>query len=388
MLNVKLEENLSQRKNNFLHRDHHLLASNADIKFAVNGNNYLSFSSNNYLGLANHPVVVAACTKALQKFGVGSGSAYLICGYSSAHQALEEALADFLNYPDVLVFSCGYMANLGVLGGLFTKGDIIFADKLNHASLIDGALATKANLKRYPHCNEHILEKLCQEHSHYLGNKLIITEGVFGMDGTIAPLKSISTLAAKHNALWLLDDTHGLGVLGSNGSGSQALHELSNYATILTGSFGKAFGTYGAFVASSPLIIESLKQFARTYLYTTAIPPAIAAATLASLELIQTEHWRREKLQQTINYFRECAEQLGLPLTQSQTAIQPIILGNSEAAINVSERLKEKGIIVKAIRPPTVPNDSARIRITLTTQHDKTDIDYLMENLVNAIKSP
>jgi 8-amino-7-oxononanoate synthase len=377
MLLTKLEESLIQRKNNFEFRDH-----------SVQGKNYLSFATNDYLGLANHPAVVSACENALKKYGVGSSSAYLIAGYTKAHQELEEALANFLGFKATLVFSCGYMANLGVVSSLFSKHDVIFADKLSHASLIDGAIASKANFKRYPHCDVNSLNNLCELDQQSNGNKLIITEGVFGMDGTVAPLKEISAISKRNNAMLLVDDTHGIGILGHEGQGSlKACNLESNCADILTSSFGKAFGTYGAFVASSHVIIESLKQFARTYLYTTAIPPAIASATLASLNIIQTENWRRQKLLELVQYFRLCANQLGIPLTSSQTAIQPIILGSSEKALRVSQYLQERGLVVKAIRPPTVPFASARIRISLTVQHQKHHIDYLMENLVHAINS-
>lgn len=386
MLHTKLEESLTHRKNNFEFRDHSVRSHNPDNQYSYQGKNYLSFATNNYLGLANHPDVVRACENALKKYGVGSSSAYLISGYTNAHQELEEALAHFLGFKAVLVFSCGYMANLAVVSSLFSKSDVIFADKLIHASLIDGAMACKAIFKRYPHCELSTLKNLCEQYQYCDGNKLIITEGVFGMDGTLAPLKEITTLAKRNNALLLVDDTHGMGMLGSEGQGSlQASGIESTNADILTSSFGKAFGTYGAFVASSQLIIESLKQFARTYVYTTAIPPAIASATLASLRIIQTETWRRQKVQELVQYFRSCANQLGIALTSSQTAIQPIILGNSEKALRVSQYLQERGLIVKAIRPPTVPFASARIRITLTVQHQKHHIDYLMENLAHAI---
>jgi 8-amino-7-oxononanoate synthase len=384
MFNLRLEDTLANRKSAFQLRSHTQLEGTTDVTFRHAGQEYLSFSSNNYLGLANHPQVVKACEQALQKYGVGSGSAYLISGYTKAHQELEEELAHFLGYPQVLVFSCGYMANLGAISGLFSKSDNIFADKLNHASLVDGCLSSKASFERYPHCDHQILAR--QLATPTINNKLIVTEGLFGMDGTVAPLREITALAKQHNAMILLDDAHAIGVLGPSGKGTSELYDLSPDALpILTGSFGKAFGSYGAFVAGSHLIIENLKQVARTYIYTTAIPPAIACASLASLKVMQQEGWRRDQINELIRYFKKCATQLNLPQSDSQTAIQPIILGSSEKALKVSQNLLEQGIFVRAIRPPTVPKGSARLRITLTAQHSKHHIDILLERLAYAI---
>lgn len=385
MLNARLEHAIEQRKTNSEFREHAQLGHTLDVVFRHQGRHYLSFSSNNYLGLANHPLVIKACEQALNNYGLGSGSAYLISGYSKAHSELEEQLAEFLGYPKVLVFSCGYMANLGVIGSLISKQDGIYADKLNHASLVDGCLMSKASMQRYPHCNHEILAKLLQ--SETTNNKFIITEGLFGMDGTTAPLQKIMSLAKQSQATVLLDDSHGIGILGPKGKGSIELaHLTSQNLPILIGSFGKAFGSYGAFVAADSLVIESIKQSARTYIYTTAIPPALAAATLMSLKLIEIESWRREKLNDLILYFKKCTEQLNLMPSCSHTAIQPIIIGNSEQALSVSQYLLEQGIFARAIRPPTVPHSSARIRITLTALHNRTHIDFLLEKLSHAIK--
>lgn len=387
MFNYQLEEKLVQRHRQLEWRHYDDIGAHTEVNFHRENRSYLSFTTNNYLGLATHPRVVTACTDALREYGLGSTSAYLIAGYSKLHQALEEALADFFGYPAVLLFSCGYMANLGVITSVIRAKDLLLADRLNHASLVDGCLNSKAIFKRYAHNDITHLESLLRNDQSN-ADKLIITEGVFSMDGTTLALKKLLALTKLHNASLLMDDSHGIGVLGPQGRGTiETANANGEEITILTGSLGKAFGCYGGFVASSKLIIEAIKQFARTYIYTTATPPAIAAATLAALEIIKTENWRRLQLQQLISYFRKCAFELGLTLTHSETPIQPIILGSNQKALAVSQYLRRKGIVVKAIRPPTVPQNTARIRITLTTLHQKSHIDYLMENLVNAIKT-
>lgn len=385
MFELKLRQNLKDRDDQHLLRQSLSREPSQGIIYRHQGQELLSFCSNDYLGLANDPRLILACQTALQEYGVGSGSAYLISGLTRAHQELEEQLAGFLGYPAVLIMSCGYLANIGVITALFSKKNVLLADKLNHASLLDGCMATKGTLSRYPHLQLSVLDALCLQYA--AESKAIITEGLFGMDGTLAPLNQIAQIAGRNKTPLMVDDAHGIGLLGKNGKGSLEVSNLSyKEVTILTGTFGKAFGSYGAFVASNPLIIETIRQFARTYVYTTALPPSLAAASLASLNIIRQEPWRREKVDSLIRYFKLCALQLGVPLTDSLTAVQPIILGANKRTQAVSDDLFARGLLVKAIRPPTVPIGSARLRITLTYHHTTEHIDYLLESLANAIK--
>ncbi len=379
MLDLKLQNMLKQRQQNFELRNHLAIDNFSGAWVRLGDKEYLSFSTNNYLGLLNHPKVIAACQTALARFGVGSGSAYLVSGYTSAHQELEERLAAFLGYPKVLMFSSGYMANIGIIPALFTDY-CIFADKLNHASLLDGCLAAKGYLRRYPHRQMAFLEKLLQPTEKK--NCAIISEGLFGMDGTIAPLAEIYQLAVANKATILIDDAHGIGTIGLRGRGTLELYGYGfKEVPILIGTLGKSFGTYGAFVASSQLIIESLTQLTRTYLYTTALPPAIAAASIASLKLIQEEPWRRQKIRELTDYFKLSARQLGIPCIFSETPIQIILLKSNQKSLEISQQLFDRGILIKAIRPPTVPKESARLRVTITAEHTKQQINHLMENL-------
>jgi 8-amino-7-oxononanoate synthase len=385
MLQNKLRQAQTNLHKKFLWRTRNIVRYSSTTHALVDGKMHLSFASNNYLGLANHPKVIAACQQALADYGVGSGSAYLVAGYSALHQQLEENLADFLQYPRVLLFSSGYLANIGIISSLFFTQDFILADKLNHASLLDGCLKSGARLKRYPHCQVQHIERECQNIAD--GNKLIVTEGLFGMDGTLAPLPAIAQTAKRHQATLLVDDAHGLGILGATGKGTVEHYGLnSKDVHILVGTLGKAFGSYGAFVAGQELVIERLVQTTRTYLYTTAIPPAIAAGSLASLELIQRESWRRKSLLDLVHYFQRCASQLEIPFMESISPIQLIMLGSNQRSLAISQLLLSKGIFVKAIRPPTVPKASARLRISLTSEHTREQIDFLMEALANALK--
>jgi 8-amino-7-oxononanoate synthase len=363
------QENLDELKSQGLYRSRRMI----DDKKLVN------FCSNDYLGLSKNENVIAAFKKAVDDYGVGSGSAHLICGHSKAHHALEEELAEFTGRERALLFSTGYMANLGAINTLVGRGDFVFEDKLNHASLLDGGLSSGANFKRYPHANLSQLEKLLSKASD---QKLIVTDGVFSMDGDVAPLRELSILAKKNDALLMVDDAHGFGVLGKKGGGLvKELNLTQNDVPILMGTLGKAFGTFGAFIAGSELLIESLIQSARTYIYTTALPPAIADATRASLKIVIEETWRREKLQALISHFKKGAAQLNLPLMPSDSPIQPLLVGDSFRATQMSQQLLEAGFLVSAIRPPTVPKNKARLRITFSALHEFDDVSRLLETL-------
>ncbi len=347
---------------------------------------FLDFCSNDYLGLANHPRLKATWQQAADKYGIGSGGSHLINGHTTAHHELETTLAAYTNRKRALLFSTGYMANLGVITSLVGRHDAIFLDKLNHASLIDAALLSRAKIHRYPHNDisnlAHLLAKSSAKH------KLIITDGVFSMDGDIALLPDIVEIANKYQAWLMVDDAHGLGVIGNNGRGSLEKYNLdAEDVPILMGTLGKAFGVFGAFVAGSELLIETLIQSARSYIYTTALPPALAATIKTSIEIAKQEQWRRQHLNELINYFRTNAAKLKIPLMNSTTPIQGIIIGDSKSATAASAALYQHGIIVTAIRPPTVPQGTARLRITLSALHDKKQVDELLAALVNVVNT-
>ena len=372
---------LEQRRAQSLYRSRRVSEGPQGATLKVDGREVVNFCSNDYLGLANHPKVIAAFKQGAEQYGVGSGASHLINGHTNAHHILEEELADFVGRPRALLFSTGYMANLGVLTALVGSGDVVMQDRLNHASLIDAGLLSGARCQRYLHAdtnslNEH-LTKLKNKQKN--GRRLIITDGVFSMDGDLAPLAELAGTARQQDAWLMVDDAHGLGVLGEGGRGTVNHFQLNNERVpMLMGTLGKAFGTFGAFVAGSEALIETLIQHARSYIYTTALPPAVATATSASLRLLQSENWRREKLEMLIKRFRDGALELGLSLMESSTPIQPVMLGGVETALAVSEMLYQQGLFVSAIRPPTVPEGSARLRITLSASHTEEQVDQLL----------
>jgi 8-amino-7-oxononanoate synthase len=346
----------------------------------VGNGRLLSFCSNDYLGLAQHPQLVAALTRAARQGGVGSTSAHLICGHRTEHAELEEALAVWTGRERALLFSTGYMANLGVLQAVLARGDICVQDKLNHACLLDGAKLSGAELKRYPHAD--VAAAARQLATSPDAAALLATDGVFSMDGDVAPLRELATLCARERATLLVDDAHGLGVLGEHGAGSVSAADLSQHEVpLLMATLGKALGCMGAFVAGPAALIDGLIQFARPYIYTTAMPPALAAAALESVQLAQTEDWRREKLAALIARFHHGAAELGLPLAASFSAIQPLLLGSADAALAAAQALERLGLLVSAIRPPSVPLGQARLRITLSAAHEDAHVDRLLDAL-------
>lgn len=382
----KLKPQLAQIKAQQLYRVRHVLDSPQGAQVCIDGKNYLAFCSNDYLGLANHPEVIHALQKAAQRYGVGSGAAHLVNGHSVEHHALEEELAEFTNRPRALLFSTGYMANLGVVSALLGRRDGVFEDRLNHASLVDGGLLSGARLWRYAHADPNALEQRLTNHGTG-GRALVMTDGVFSMDGDLAPLPALAEMSHAHGAWLMVDDAHGFGVLGPEGKGSLAYFGLTlDQVPIVVGTLGKAFGTAGAFVAGSEALVETLIQKARTYIFTTATPPAVAAATRMSLRLARDEEWRRVRLQALIERFRLGAEQLGLPLLDSMTPIQPLLVGDAGAALALSEGLRKEGILISAIRPPTVPSGTARLRITLSALHREAHIDRLLDVLTKVMK--
>jgi 8-amino-7-oxononanoate synthase len=342
----------------------------------VEGKPYLAFCSNDYLGLANHPALVAAARQGLDVYGVGAGASALISGHSEEHEALEVALADFVGLPRALYFSTGYMANLGVIPALVGPGDTVFCDRLNHACLIDAARLSRAEFRVYPHCDVVTLERLLAKNQN--PRKLVATDAVFSMDGDVAPLPDLLALCERFDAWLLIDDAHGFGVLGDSGQGSLSHFKISSPRIVYMGTLGKAAGVFGAFVAGEAEMIEWLLQRARTYVFTTASPPMLATALMASLRIIATEDWRQKRIRELIDRLR--AGLAGLPwrLLPSETAIQPLIIGDNAAAVRLMEMLLERAIWVPAIRPPTVPEGTARLRISLSAAHTADEIDRLI----------
>jgi len=345
----------------------------------VDGRRMLAFCSNDYLGLARDPRLGEAMARAAARWGAGSGAAHLVTGHTTEHQSLEEELAAFTGFERALLFSTGYMANLGLLCALAGRGDLVAEDRLNHASLIDAARLCGARARRYAHADAAAAARRLGEPA---ARKFIVTDGVFSMDGDAAPLAKLARVAAESGAGLLVDDAHGLGVAGADGRGSLAAAGLPVTAvTAMVGTLGKAFGTFGAFVAGSEEVVETLVQRARSYIYTTAPPPAVAAATRAALRLAREEPWRRTHVLSLVQRFREGARALGLRLAPSASPIQPLLAGEAQAALAAADTLFEAGIWVTPIRPPTVPAGSARLRITFSAVHRETDVDRLLDAL-------
>jgi 8-amino-7-oxononanoate synthase len=345
----------------------------------------INFCSNDYLGLSTHPEVVRAFQDAAAKYGVGSGASHLVTGHGPEHEALEQALAAFTGREKALVYSTGYMANLGVIGALADQTATVVADKLNHASLIDGARLTRAHSLRYAHGDSGHARELLAALDESIDTRLVITDGVFSMDGDLAPLPELARAARDFGAWLVVDDAHGLGVVGARGRGVCEHFGLSaDDVPVLVGTFGKAFGTFGAFVAGDADLIDFLIQKSRTYIYTTALPPAVAAATRAALEVSQRESWRREKVLALAERFRRGLPEV-FPDSRPGTAIQPVILGEPERAVAISKTLEAQGFLVSAIRPPTVPAGTARLRVTLSAAHEEAQVDALIAALAPAL---
>lgn len=378
-----LRSRLNERRAAHLYRQRPLLESPQGVRVVVDGKPLLAFCNNDYLGLANHPAVIEAFNEGARRWGVGGGASHLVVGHSQPHHELEEALAAFTGRPRALLMSSGYMANLGAVTALAGQGDTVLEDRLNHASLLDAGLLSGARFSRYLHNDVSSLKGRLDKAQ---GNTLIVTDGVFSMDGDLADLRGVCAAAAEKGAWVMVDDAHGFGCLGRNGGGIVEQFGLSlDQVPVLIGTLGKAFGTSGAFIAGSEELIETLIQFARPYIYTTSQPPAVACATLRSLQLLQGEHWRRERLAQLIAQFRKGVTDIGLELMNSPTPIQPILVGSSERALMLSAALREQGILVTAIRPPTVPRGTARLRVTLCATHSEDDVNQLLDALKSAV---
>ena len=348
----------------------------------MDGRRLVGFCSNDYLGLAGHPAVARALARGAERWGAGAGAAHLLGGHTAAHAALEEALAEWTGRPRALLFSTGYMANLAVVGVLAGRGETVYEDRLDHASLIDAARLSGARLRRYPHGDAvRLAAWLAADRTA----AVVATDGVFSMDGDLAPLPALAEAARAAGAWLVVDDAHGLGVVGPDGGGTVAHHGLDLEAVpALVGTLGKALGTFGAFVAGGPELIEALVQWGRSYVYTTAPPPALAEATREALRIARAEPWRRERALALARRFREGAEALGLPLAPSATPIQPVMAGTSACATALAASLERAGFLVPAVRPPTVPEGTARLRVTLSAGHTEAQVDALLEALARA----
>ncbi len=344
-------------------------------RIVVDGREYLAFCSNDYLGLANHPRIVEAAIDAALRHGVGEGASHLLSGHSVVHERLEAKLAEFVGMPRALLFSSGYQANIGAITALAGPEDAVFSDALNHASLIDGVRLSRAQVVRYPHADLEFLDKALADSR--ARTRLVVTDGVFSMDGDIAPLPAMLDLCERHDAWLLVDDAHGFGVIGPEGRGSPAHFGLRSPRIAYVGTLGKAAGVAGAFVAGAAEVVETVLQRARTYIYTTAGPALLAAAVEESLQLIREEEWRRERLYRWIGALKQALHGTDVVLAPSNTPIQPLLIGGNAEAVNASAALRERAILVPAIRPPTVPEGTARLRISLSAAHGEDDVARL-----------
>jgi len=388
--NPSIAERLADLRGRDLYRRRRVVEGTQGREIRVAGRLLLNFCSNDYLGLAADPRLRESLREAALRWGVGAGASHLVCGHTAAHQELEEALAAFTGRPRALLFGSGYAANMGAIAALLGPGDRVFEDRLNHASLLDGGQLSRARFSRYRHADVADLERRLQARGAGAagsGQALVVSDGVFSMDGDLCPLAELVGVARRHAAWLMIDEAHGLGVHGRGGRG---LVDAQRYGTadvpVLVGTLGKAFGTAGAFVAGDAELIELLVQQARPYIYTTAQPAALAAATLTSLRIVEQEEWRRERLRALVARFHAGLAALGLPLPAATLPIQPVVVGEPARALALSAALEADGLLVGAIRPPTVPVGTSRLRVTFTAAHELADVDRLVETLASAMR--
>ena len=380
-----IAEQLAERKAQHLHRASIPINGKQSRYIVVNGKQYLNFSSNDYLGLASDPALVNAWKKGADLFGIGSGGSYLVTGYNQVHHDVTQQLQEWLGVESIALFNSGYSANQAIIKLLLSNNDLLIQDKLNHASLMEAGCNSPAKMQRFKHNDMQHLQTILNTNSE-VDNKLVISEGVFSMDGDCAPIDSLQQRCQSHQAWLMVDDAHGLGVLGKEGKGSASAQHIDNSELdIYMSTFGKALGIGGAFVSGSHQLIDYITNFSKPYIYTTGLPPAMVYCIGESARLVQTQQWRRDHLSELIAYFKLLAVQFDLPLMASNTAIQPVLIGLSDTAIAISNTLKKSGIWTTAIRPPTVPNNTARLRVTLTVNHQKQDIEFLVKQIKRAI---
>ncbi len=380
-----LETRLDELRSRQLFRTRRIVESPQGREVVVDGRSLLNFSSNDYLGLASDPRIAEAFQEGIQTWGTGSGASHLISGHTAAHHALEEELADFVERPRALLFGSGYAANVGVINALLSIGDQVFEDRLNHASLLDGGWISRADFQWFEHCDMDQLQCLVAQGADRPCRRLIVSDGIFSMDGDKCRLDELIDIAHRTDSWLQIDDAHGIGVRGDHGKGTvDPVRYTTEDVPVLIGTLGKAFGTAGAFVAGEEALIETLIQRSRNYIFTTAMPAALACATSRSLKIVQHESWRRNRLTALVKRFQEGVRSLGLPMPQSHSPIQPLVLGETETTLRVAHSLEEQGCFVVPIRPPTVPVDTSRLRITFTAAHSESDVDRLLEALNTA----
>ena len=379
---MRIREELEQIRKKGLYRSTRLIGGRQSTRVLLDGREVLMLCSNNYLGLADHPALSRAATAATERYGTSSGASRLVSGTMELHQQLEAGVAAFKQTGAGLAFNSGYCANTGIIAALAGRGDVIFSDRLNHASIVDGALLSGARLVRYPHCDHGALERLLAKHRG-TGRCLIVSDGVFSMDGDIAPLRELVSLKKAHDALLMVDDAHGSGVLGSNGRGCAELLAVMGDVDIHMGTFGKALGSFGAYAAISAELRELLVNRARSFIFSTSLPPAVLAASLAALELVRSPEGRelRERLSANTSLFRGLLNDAGFSTGNATTQIVPIMCGDAEVTMRFSEQLQENGIFVQGIRPPTVPAGACRLRCTVMATHTQEELTWAAERI-------
>jgi glycine C-acetyltransferase/8-amino-7-oxononanoate synthase len=375
-----ISDELEKIKRSGLYRELNIVEGAQGTHLEIKGKKYLSFCSNNYLGLANNPLVIKAVKDAVAKYGWGTGASRLVSGNMKLHKALEGVISRFKGKEASIVFPTGYMANIGTISSLVSKGDLVICDKLNHASIIDGCRLSGADFRVYPHCNMEKLENILKKSTKY-SRKLIVTDTVFSMDGDLAPLPDIVRIAHKYKAMVMTDEAHGTGVFGNKGRGVVEHFNLSKQVSIVMGTLSKAVGSLGGYVTGDADLINFLRNKARPFMYTTALPPAVCAASIAGIKLIQKDSSLRKSLWNNVRYLKEKLDLLNLDVISSESPIIPILIGDAKKAVDVSKFLYKKGILIPAIRPPTVPARSSRLRMTVMSTHTKEDLKKLLEVL-------
>ena len=375
-----ISDELNAIKKSGLYRELNIVEGAQGTHLEIKGKTYLSFCSNNYLGLANNPLVIKAVKDAVEKYGWGTGASRLVSGNMRMHEALEDEISRFKGKEASIVFPTGYMANLGTISSLVSKGDLAICDKLNHASIIDGCRLSGADFRVYPHCDMEKLENILKKSTKY-PRKLIVTDTVFSMDGDIAPLPDIVRIAHKYEAMVMADEAHGTGVFGENGRGVVEHFNLSKKVSIVMGTLSKAVGSLGGYVSGDADLINFLRNKARPFMYTTALPPAVCAASIAGIKLIRKNPSLRKSLWNNVRYLKKELDLLNFNLIPSESPIIPILIGDAKKAVDMSKLLYKKGILIPAIRPPTVPTRSSRLRMTVMSTHTRKDLERLLEVL-------
>ncbi len=376
----KISNELKKIKKSGLYRELNIVEGAQGPHVKIKGRKYISFCSNNYLGLANHPEIAKAVEDAVKKYGWGAGASRLISGNMKLHETLEEEISKFKRKEATIVFPTGYMANIGTICSLVSSGDLVICDRLNHASIIDGCRLSGATFRVYPHRDTVKLENILKKSSKY-PRKLIVTDTVFSMDGDLAPLPDIVRIARKYKAMVMVDEAHGTGVFGKNGRGVVEHFNLNEKVNIVMGTLSKAIGSLGGFVSGDKNLINYLRNKARTFMYTTALPPAVCAASIAGIRLIQKDHSLRESLWRNVHYVKEGLKLLSLNVILSESPIIPVMIGDAKKAVDVSRFLFKRGVLIPAIRPPTVPDKSSRLRVTVMATHTRADLDKLIDIL-------